>query len=63
MKYIVHAKEMLYYTFVIDADSLEDAQQKAWDYSVTEDDIDSADYYQIEDIYEDKNDQRTNAKG
>ena len=56
MKYIVHAKEMLYYTFVIDADSLEDAQQKAWDYSVTEDDIDTADYYEIEDVYEDTND-------
>ena len=49
-KYIVNASELVFYRFEVEADSKEEAEQKALDHYVTDKDIHDSDSYQIESV-------------
>ena len=50
MKYAIRASETVYYYIEIDADSPDDAIDKARDYTFTNDDIVDGDYFDIYDV-------------
>lgn len=49
-KYIVNASELVFYRFEVEADSKDEADQKALDHYVTDKDIHDSDSYQIESV-------------
>ena len=49
-KYIVNASELIYYRFEVEANSQDEADQKALDYYVTDKDINDSDNFQIESV-------------
>jgi hypothetical protein len=50
MKYAIRAQETLYYYYEVEADSLEEATQKASEFVVNDSDIVDSDYFDITDI-------------
>ena len=52
MKYAIRASETVYYYIEVDADSHDDAIEKAREYTFTNDDIVDGDYFDIYDVIE-----------